>query len=81
MRIALIHALEHSLAPIAASFAKLWPEALLMNLLDDSLSADLARDGKLTEGMTERFLSLGRPPDSAVVKLKDVLRAQDLPRG
>ena len=60
MRIALIHALEHSLAPIAASFARLWPEAELMNLLDDSLSADLARDGKLTETMTERFLSLGR---------------------
>ena len=60
MRIALIHALEHSLAPIAASFAKLWPEAKLMNLLDDSLSADLARDGKLTGTMTERFLSLGQ---------------------
>jgi hypothetical protein len=60
MRIALIHALQHSLAPIAASFAKLWPEATLMNLLDDSLSADLARDGKLTETMTDRFMSLGR---------------------
>jgi len=60
MRIALIHALKHSLAPIAASFARLWPEAELMNLLDDSLSADLARDGRLTETMTERFLSLGR---------------------
>ena len=60
MRIALIHALAHSLAPIEASFAKLWPEAKLMNLLDDSLSADLARDGKLTEAMTERFQSLGR---------------------
>jgi hypothetical protein len=31
-----------------------------MNLLDDSLSADLARDGRLTEAMTERFLNLGR---------------------
>ncbi|MFL6792675.1 MAG: aspartate/glutamate racemase family protein [Bradyrhizobium sp.] len=60
MRIALIHALKHSIVPIEASFAKLWPEARLMNLLDDSLSADLARDGRLTEGMTERFLSLGR---------------------
>jgi Asp/Glu/hydantoin racemase len=60
MRIALIHALEHSLAPTAVSFAKFWPEAQLMNLLDDSLSADLARDGKLTDTMTERFLSLGR---------------------
>jgi Asp/Glu/hydantoin racemase len=31
-----------------------------MNLLDDSLSADLARDGALTDAMTERFLKLGR---------------------
>ncbi len=60
MRIALIHALKHSLAPIAASFAKLWPEATLMNLLDDSLSADLARDGRLTDAMTGRFLTLGQ---------------------
>jgi hypothetical protein len=31
-----------------------------MNLLDDSLSADLARDGALTPAMTERFLTLSR---------------------
>jgi Asp/Glu/hydantoin racemase len=60
MRIALVHALKHSIQPIEASFAKLWPEARLMNLLDDSLSADLARDGRLTDAMTERFLSIGR---------------------
>jgi len=60
MRIALVHALKHSIAPIEASFAQAWPEARLMNLLDDSLSADLARDGRLTEAMTARFLSLGR---------------------
>jgi Asp/Glu/Hydantoin racemase len=60
MRITLIHALKHSIVPIETSFAKLWPDARLMNLLDDSLSADLARDGSLTDGMTERFLSLGR---------------------
>src|SRR6059058_4253952 len=59
-RIALIHALKHSIAPIEAAFAKAWPEVRLMNLLDDSLSADLARDGRLTDPMTERFLSLGR---------------------
>jgi Asp/Glu/hydantoin racemase len=46
--------------PIEASFARLWPEARLMNLLDDSLSADLARDGQLTDAMTERFLIIGR---------------------
>jgi len=60
MRIALIHALKHSIAPIEASFTQLWPDARLMNLLDDSLSADLARDGRLTDAMTERFLALGR---------------------
>ena len=60
MRIALIHALRHSVAPIADSFARLWPEAELANLLDDSLSADLARDGALTERMTERFLTLAQ---------------------
>jgi Asp/Glu/hydantoin racemase len=60
MRITLVHALKHSIVPIESSFAKLWPEARLMNLMDDSLSADLARDGGLSEAMTERFLGLGR---------------------
>ncbi|WP_225708816.1 aspartate/glutamate racemase family protein [Bradyrhizobium cenepequi] len=60
MRIALIHALKHSIQPIESTFARLWPETRLMNLLDDSLSADLARDGRLTDAMTERFLALGR---------------------
>ncbi len=60
MRIALIHALKHSIAPIEAAFARLWPEAQLANLLDDSLSADLARDGALTPAMEARFLTLAR---------------------
>jgi hypothetical protein len=58
MRIALIHALKHSPAPIEAAFAQLWPQPTLMNLLDDSLSADLAREGMLTPQMTQRFMSL-----------------------
>jgi Asp/Glu/hydantoin racemase len=60
MRIGLIHALKHSVAPIEAAFAQLWPQARLANLLDDSLAADLARDGKLTPAMTARFLTLAR---------------------
>jgi Asp/Glu/hydantoin racemase len=60
MRIALIHALRHSPPPIEAAFRAEWPEAVLMNLLDDSLSADLSRDGRLTPAMTERFRALGR---------------------
>jgi len=37
-RIALVHALAHSVAPINAAMAQAWPEAVRMNLLDDSLS-------------------------------------------
>jgi aspartate/glutamate racemase len=60
-RIALIHALSHSMAPINAAFASDWPEAQLMNLLDDSLSADLARGGRgLDAAMHERFQLLAR---------------------
>ncbi|MBR0650421.1 arylsulfatase [Roseomonas terrae] len=59
-RIALIHALRHSPPPIEAAFARLWPGQVLMNLMDDSLSADLAREGALTPRMTERFLTLAR---------------------
>ena len=60
MRIALIHALKHSVAPTEAAFARMWPGVQLANILDDSLSADLARAGTLDDAMTERFLSLAR---------------------
>ncbi len=60
MRIALIHALRHSIQPVEQAFARLWPAARLANLLDDSLSTDLARAGALTPAMTERFLTLAR---------------------
>lgn len=59
-RIALIHALADSVAPINAALARDWPAALRMNLLDDSLSADLARAGTLDAAMHARFLALGR---------------------
>ncbi len=60
MRIALVHALRHSPPPVEAAFARLWPEATLMHLLDTSLSADLAAAGALTPAMTGRFLTLAR---------------------
>ena len=59
-RVALIHALELSMQPINDAFARLWPEAVRINLLDDSLSADRAAAGELTSGMIDRFLTLGR---------------------
>lgn len=60
MRISLIHALRQSIDPIEDAFARLWPQAELQNLIDDSLSRDLARTGQLDEAMTQRFLTLGR---------------------
>jgi len=55
-RIALIHALAHSVAPINDAFERSWPQAQRMNLLDDSLSADLAQSGRgLDAAMHERF--------------------------
>lgn len=59
-RIALIHATPLAIEPIVAAFGRLWPEARTTNLLDDSLSADLAAEGRLTDAMIERFLTLGR---------------------
>ena len=58
MRITLIHALKHSPPPIEEAFRRQWPEAQLRNILDDGLSADLARDTKITPTMTQRFLDL-----------------------
>ncbi|WP_411880879.1 aspartate/glutamate racemase family protein [Polaromonas sp. YR568] len=60
-RIALIHALVHSMAPVNEAFQRLWPEARLVNLLDDSLSRDLA-EGRagLDETMHQRFETLAR---------------------
>lgn len=58
-RIALIHALAHSVDPINQAMARDWPEASRMNLLDDSLSADLAASGLgLDATMDKRFQDL-----------------------
>jgi hypothetical protein len=59
-RIALIHATPLSLEPVNAAFVRLWPQAIRMNVLDDSLSADRARDGALTDEMTQRFVTLAQ---------------------
>ncbi len=60
-RICLIHALRDSIAPANAAMTRAWPESRVANLLDDSLSADLAaQHGRLNDAMIERFLRLGR---------------------
>jgi Asp/Glu/hydantoin racemase len=58
-RIALIHALAHSIVPVNAELDRAWPGAVRMNLLDDSLSADLAANAAgLDDAMTARFIAL-----------------------
>jgi Asp/Glu/hydantoin racemase len=59
-RVALIHALAHSVGPINEAMARDWPGARRMNLLDDSLSSDLAAGGGLDAAMHERFQRLAQ---------------------
>lgn len=59
MRIALIHALTESIAPIHKAFQRHWPEAKPFDLLDNALSADLAEAGAMTPAIRNRFLTLG----------------------
>jgi hypothetical protein len=59
-RIALIHATPLAIEPVNTSFKKLWPEASLQNILDDSLSKDHAAEGHLTDDMVKRFIDLAQ---------------------
>ena len=56
----LIHAADVSIPPVVASFRASWPEAKVVNLLEDALMTDLADDGKLTEAMIQRICHIGR---------------------
>lgn len=59
-RIVLMHATPVAVDPVQTAFRELWPEPELVNLLDDALTPDRARDTDLTERMIDRFVSLGR---------------------
>ena len=58
MRIALIHAVTVAIAPVHEAFARLWPAAECIDILDTSLSLDRERDGELTAAMTRRIGAL-----------------------
>ena len=57
-RIALIHATPVAVEPIRSAFADEWPEADLVNLLDDSLSVDLDAAGYQTPEIKQRIVAL-----------------------
>lgn len=58
-RIGLIHAVAVAVAPVNSAFAALWPEAVVSNLLDDSLSSDLTAAGEQNLAIQDRILRLG----------------------
>lgn len=58
-KIYLIHAADVSIPPVVASFRANWPEAQVVNLLEDALMTDLASDGELTDAMTGRIVHIG----------------------
>lgn len=58
-RIVLLHGTPVAMEPIQRSFAARWPQAEAVNLLDDALSIDRAKDPDLTPRMFERFIELG----------------------
>lgn len=60
-RIVLYHATPIAMEPIQAAMKKLWPDAEVVNLLDDGLTIDRAKEGpELSEALTERFVDFGR---------------------
>lgn len=60
-RIFLFHATLVAMEPIRGAMQSLWPEAEAVNILDESLSLDRAREpGALSEDLTRRFVALGQ---------------------
>lgn len=58
-RIALIHAVQVAMPPVEAAFARLWPDARRVNILDDALSVDRGQSAELSAQMFERIARLG----------------------
>ena len=59
-RIYLLHAYRYSVAPCEEAFARLWPEAEAVRLLDEGLYADAGADGSLPSNILPRLNSLFR---------------------
>jgi Asp/Glu/hydantoin racemase len=57
-RIFLVHPYFPTMAPIDAAFRKGWPEAQVINLLDESLYADVPADGTLAPSLFARVATL-----------------------
>lgn len=58
-RIVLLHATPVAMQPIHDAFLANWPEAEMVNLLDDGLTIDRARETDLSQGTIDRFVRFG----------------------
>jgi len=59
-RIVLLHATPVAMSPVHDAFKDLWPDAEVINLLDDGLTIDRAKEEQLSETLIKRFVDLGR---------------------
>ena len=57
-KIILIHAVIAAMEPIKKAFAQYWPEAKILNILDETLSDERAKSNNLTEALFKRILEL-----------------------
>ena len=57
-RIFLVHPYFPTMAPIDAAFKRDWPQAQIVNLLDESLYGDVPQDGTLAPPLYERVATL-----------------------
>ena len=58
--IAIIHAVRAAVSHIEKTFERLWPDADLVNVLDETLSRDMAQAGELTPELMARIDRLGK---------------------
>lgn len=58
MRVVLVHALSHSIAPYRAAFDDLWPECQALDLLDETLYADLGQSEVVPPALAQRMANL-----------------------
>lgn len=59
-RITLVHATPIAMEPVHQAFGANWPAAEVVNLLEDSLSPDRAREPELSADLAERIIELAR---------------------
>ncbi|MGH6768914.1 MAG: aspartate/glutamate racemase family protein [Xanthobacteraceae bacterium] len=64
-RIVLVHPTPLALQPVDEAFKRLWPTAQIINLLDESLYADVGANGELTPALYARLATLLRHAEAS----------------